>query len=85
MLDLDKIDFETVDVDVDEDGNGWFIEVNDEAMEEAMSDIEEEYDSDTVSDYMNYGVQEKKVKKALDPYTICVVYLGMMLILKLLF
>ena len=59
MLDLDKIDFETVDVDVDEDGNGWFIEVNDEAMEEAMSDIEEEYDSDTVSDYMNYGVQEK--------------------------
>ncbi len=59
MLDLDKIDFETVDVDVDEDGNGWFIQVNDEAMEEAMSDIEEEYDSDTVSDYMNYGVQEK--------------------------
>ena len=56
MLDLDKIDFETVDVDVDEDGNGWFIEVNDEAMEEAMSDIEEEYDSDTGSDYMNYGV-----------------------------
>ena len=40
MLDLDKIDFETVDVDVDEDGNGWFIEVNDEAMEEAMSDID---------------------------------------------
>ena len=60
-------------------------ELNESAKEEAMSDIEEEYDSDTVSDYMNYGVQEKKVKKALDPYTICVVYLGMMLILKLLF
>ena len=56
MLDLDKIDFETVDVDVDEDGKLWLIEDNDEAMEEAMSDIEEEYDSDTVSDYMNYGV-----------------------------
>ena len=40
MLDLDKIDFETVDVDVDEDGNGWFIEVNEDAMREAMSDID---------------------------------------------
>ncbi len=59
MTDLDKIDFETVDVDVDEDGKLWLIEDNDEAMEEAMSDIEEEYESDTVSDYMNYGVQEK--------------------------
>ena len=56
MLDLDKIDFETVDVDVDEDGNGWFIEDNEDAMREAMSDIEEEYESETVSDYMDYGV-----------------------------
>jgi hypothetical protein len=27
-----------------------------EAMEEAMADIEEEYGSETVNDYMNYGV-----------------------------
>ena len=27
-----------------------------EAMEEALSDIEEEYGSETVSDYMKYGV-----------------------------
>ena len=27
-----------------------------EAMEEAMSDIEEEYGSDTVENYMEYGV-----------------------------
>ena len=40
MLDLDKIDFETVDVDVDEVGNGWFIEDNEDAMREAMSDID---------------------------------------------
>ena len=38
---------ELLDVKIDE---------NDEAMKEAMSDIEEEYESETVSDYMNYGV-----------------------------
>tara|TARA_A100000164_G_C21520857_1_gene591411 strand:+ start:31 stop:174 length:144 start_codon:yes stop_codon:yes gene_type:complete len=27
-----------------------------EAMEEALSDIEEEYGSETVNDYMTYGV-----------------------------
>ena len=32
------------------------IEINESARIEAMSDIEEEYESDTVSDYMNYGV-----------------------------
>ena len=32
------------------------IDENDEAMKEAMSDIEEEYESETVSDYMKYGV-----------------------------
>jgi hypothetical protein len=66
MLDLDKITLETVD----EDENGWLIDDSSsnifggdtgidadyEAMEEAIADIEEEYDSDTVSDYMNYGV-----------------------------
>ena len=40
MLDLDKIDFETVDVDVDEDGNGWLIEDNEDAMLAAMADME---------------------------------------------
>jgi|TARA_Y100000992_G_scaffold146757_1_gene97661 hypothetical protein len=38
---------ELLDVEIDE---------NDEAMKEAMSDIEEEYESETVSDYMKYGV-----------------------------
>jgi len=38
---------ELLDVKIDE---------NDEAMKEAMSDIEEEYESETVSDYMKYGV-----------------------------
>ena len=38
---------ELLDVKIDE---------NDEAMKEAMSDIEEEYESETVSDYMEYGV-----------------------------
>ena len=37
---------ELLDVKIDE---------NDEAMKEAMSDIEEEYESETVSDYMKYG------------------------------
>ena len=38
---------ELLDVEIDE---------NDEAMVEAKSDIEEEYESETVSDYMDYGV-----------------------------
>ena len=38
---------ELLDVKIDE---------NDEAMKEALSDIEEEYESETVSDYMKYGV-----------------------------
>ena len=29
MLDLDKIDFKKVDVDVDEDGHMWLVEEND--------------------------------------------------------
>ena len=37
MLDLDNIDFKNVDVTVDEDGNGWLIEENDEAMLAAMA------------------------------------------------
>ena len=40
MLDLDKIDFKNVDVTVDEDGNGWLIEDNEDAMEAAMADME---------------------------------------------
>ena len=40
MSDLDKIDFKTVDVTVDEDGNGWLIEDNEEAMEAAMADMD---------------------------------------------
>ena len=42
MLDLDKIDFKKVDVDVDEDGFMWLVEENDwksAAEETAMSDI----------------------------------------------
>ena len=55
-MNLDEINWESVDVDVDEDVL-LFIEVIDEsAMIEAMNDIEEEYESETVSDYMNYGV-----------------------------
>ena len=38
---------ELLDVEIDE---------NDVAMKEALSDIEEEYESETVSDYMKYGV-----------------------------
>ena len=46
MLDLDKIDFKKVDVDVDEDGLMWLVEENDwksAAEETAMSDIGDEY------------------------------------------
>ena len=46
MLDLNKIDFKKVDVDVDEDGHMWLVEENDwksAAEETAMSDIKEEY------------------------------------------
>ena len=40
MLDLDKIDFKTVDVTVDEDGNGWLIEDDELAKANALADIE---------------------------------------------
>ena len=46
MLDLNKIDFKNVDVDVDEDGLMWLVEENDwksAAEETAMSDIGDEY------------------------------------------
>ena len=46
MLDLDKIDFKKVDVDVDEDGFMWLVKEDDwksAAEETAMSDIKEEY------------------------------------------
>ena len=46
MLDLDKIDFKKVDVDVDEEGFMWVVEENDwksAAEETAMSDIGDEY------------------------------------------
>ena len=46
MLDLNKIDFKTVDVEVDEDGHMWLVEENDwksAAEETAMSDIGDEY------------------------------------------
>jgi hypothetical protein len=46
MLDLNKIDFKKVDVDVDEDGLMWLVEENDwksAAEETAMSDIGDEY------------------------------------------
>ena len=40
MSDLDKIDFKTVDVTVDEDGNGWLIEDDELAKANALADIE---------------------------------------------
>ena len=40
MLDLDNIDFKTVDVTVDEDGNGWLIEDDELAKANALADIE---------------------------------------------
>ena len=46
MLDLNKIDFKTVDVEVDEDGHMLLVEENDwksAAEETAMSDIGDEY------------------------------------------
>ena len=46
MLELNYIDFKTVDVDVDEDGLMWLVEENDwksAAEETAMSDIGDEY------------------------------------------
>jgi hypothetical protein len=46
MLNLNYIDYKTVDVDVDEDGLMWLVEENDwksAAEETAMSDIKEEY------------------------------------------
>ena len=47
MLDLEKNDLKTVDVDVDEDGLMWLIEEDEwksVAEEVALSDIEEEFD-----------------------------------------
>jgi len=46
MLDLDKIDFKTTDVDVDEDGLMWLIKEDEwksVAEEVAMEDIEDEF------------------------------------------
>ena len=45
-----------IELDINEIDSHLTEEYNESAMEEAMADIEEEYDSDTVSDYMNYGV-----------------------------
>ena len=53
---LYEFNWESVDVDVDEDGLLFIEEIDESAMIEAMNDIEEEYESETVSDYMNYGV-----------------------------
>ena len=64
------------DIDVDEDGLMFIEEIDEAAKDSALSDMEEEYGSETVNDYMNYGVWLKKVKKALDTYTGYVVYLG---------
>ena len=47
---------EKSDVDYDLYNEKLSEELNESAMEEALSDMEEEYDSETVSDYMNYGV-----------------------------
>ncbi len=55
-----------------------------EAMEEAMADIEEEYDSEVVSDYMIDGVQLKIIEKGLDLYGFYVVYSYMNKTLKIL-
>ena len=47
MLDLEKNDLKTVDVDVDEDGLMWLIEADEwksVAEDVAMEDIEDEFD-----------------------------------------
>ena len=44
------------DIDVDEDGLMFIEEIDEAAKDSALSDIEEEYESETVSNYMNYGV-----------------------------
>ena len=47
MLDLEKNDLKTVDVDVDEDGLMWLIEEDEwksVSEEVAMEDIEDEFD-----------------------------------------
>ena len=49
MLDLDKIDFKTTDVDVDEDGLMWLIEEDEwksVAEEVAIEDMKDEYMDD---------------------------------------
>ncbi len=49
MIEIDIEDIDDIDDLMSE-------ELNESAMIEAMNDIEEEYESETVSDYMNYGV-----------------------------
>jgi len=44
------------DIDVDEDGLMFIEEIDEAAKDSALSDMEEEYESETVSNYMNYGV-----------------------------
>ena len=44
------------DIDVDEDGLMFIEEIDEAAKDSALSDMEEEYGSETVNDYMNYGV-----------------------------
>ena len=49
MLDLNKIDFKKVDVDVDEDGLMWLVEEDDwksAAKDTAISDMKDEYMDD---------------------------------------
>ena len=61
ILSGDTVQIELIDGEENTSGT-WIVEHDEdetlevEAMEEAMADIEEEYESDTVSDYMNYGV-----------------------------
>ena len=44
------------DIVVDEDGLMFIEEIDEAAKDSALSDMEEEYESETVSNYMNYGV-----------------------------
>ena len=59
ILSGDTVQIELIDGEENTSGT-WIVEHDEdetlevEAMEEAMADIEEEYESDTVSDYMNY-------------------------------
>ena len=73
-----------IELDINEIDSHLTEEYNESAMEEAMADIEEEYESDTVSDYMNYGGELKIIKKRLDLYCNYVVYSYMNKTLKIL-